>query len=351
MQGLHGQPHDVTFAYEGGVRAGEGARAADASLNGYGRDYQGRYSLRSDGAEFLDLYERGLTDDDRQSHSLLQNLGGTSSVTVIPDLKRLIAQPPPGKSKSSGRARPTTLSRTGCPDRILYLWYFQGLTDPTSMRYEFQGWEDVDGRRCLRVELDSQASGRPEDRDRFRIWIDMERGGHPLKLDQLREARVFARTRNVRLQPFQDTNGTSVWLPVSGQFETFIWLSKAEKRIVYYPDPVLVETYAVINGSVVLNRGLSDADLALGSNATKYGEFKDFKGFQNERPRSVRTDPKGVQNRLDESLADADSKAGRLEASAPERIFWNWSNVFSVGFPVLGVALLAFAGIWRWRAG
>lgn len=118
----------------------------------------------------------------------------------------------------------------------------------------------------------------------------------------------------------------------------------------YHPEPVQVETYRVITGSVVLNQGLSDADLTIGSAATKYSEFKNIKGEHKQRARPVRTDPKGVQKQLDEALADADSKAGRLEASAPEGTFWNWSRMASFALPILGLGLITWAGMWKWRS-
>ena len=114
--------------------------------------------------------------------------------------------------------------------------------------------------------------------------------------------------------------------------------------------PVVVETFALVTGSVVLNQGIKDNDLSIASNAAKYSYFNDFKGFQKQRPRTFRTDPKGVQIRLDKALADADSKSQRLDASAPDRTTWIWSDVFLLGLPVLGIALLVGAGVLRWKA-
>jgi hypothetical protein len=352
MRGLHSQTRDVTFAYEGGLRTGDGARMAGVGPNEGAFDFQGRYSHRSDGAELLDLYERGLKLDDHQSHELIQNLGGTSSVRVIPDLKRLVPRSPPAssKSKSSHPIRPTPIAIPGSPCRIYYVWLFHGLTDPGSMRYEFQGWEEVDGRRCLRVELDSDLTGAPEDRDRLRMWIDLDRGGHPLKVEVYRQGILGLRVQNVKLQQFPDPTGALVWLPVSSELGSFLWLSKAEKKLVSHSAPVFVETYATVAGSVVLNKGLSDSDLSIGTSAVKYTEFGGFKGFEKkERQPTVRTDPEGVQKRLDAALAEADSKAARLEASAPERSFWNSPSNVSIGLLFLGVIVICAAGVWKLR--
>ncbi len=227
------------------------------------------------------------------------------------------------------------------------------MTDPENYRYEFQGWEDIDGHRCLRADIDFEGTGPSEYRDRLRMWIDLERGGHPLKVDCLREGKLFARSRNIQLQQFQDSKGTPVWLPVSGQYETFLWQSDDGKSIVYHRESMVVETHKLVAGSVVLNQGLKDADLTVTSNASKYKdfkEFKDFKDFQKQRPRALRIDPKGVQKRLDEALVDADSKAKRLEASGSGQGSDIWSNVLSLGLPSVGIALLVGAGVWKWKA-
>ena len=115
---------------------------------------------------------------------------------------------------------------------------------------------------------------------------------------------------------------------------------------------MVVETHRVVAGSVALNHDLKDADLTVATNAKKYSEFKefkDFKEFQKQRPRALRTDPKGVDKRLDEALADADSKAKRLEASASGEGPGKWSNVLSFGLPSVGVVLLVGAGLWKWK--
>jgi len=350
LSGLHEGIRDVTFAYEGGVRGGGGAGAAGVDLAKSTQDYQGRYRYRSDGAEFLDLYSRGTNPDQRQEHELLQNLGGRSSLTAVPDLKQVGSRSPPSKSKSARVIRPSALNRPGSPDRILYLWYFDSLTDPTSVRYKFQGWEEIDGRRCLRVELDAQAGARPEQTGRFRFGIDLTRGGHLLKVEFLEGNEIVARSDHIRLEQFTAVGGEAVWLPLSGEFGSCQWESVREKKVVCYQDPVLVESYRIIAGSVVVNQGLKDDDLTIQSNAKRYPEFRGFKADAKNAARPLRTDPAGVQKRLDDSLADADTKAARLEASAPERDYWNLSQLVAVGLPGIGVVLLALAGTWKLRS-
>ena len=352
IRGLHGTIHDVTFAYEGSVRPGDGAPLNETDRNGISYNCDGLYSYRSDGAEFLDFSKRGLKADSPRYHSLDQNLGGLASLTAVPDRNRLNASPPSPIPKSNDHARPIPLRAPASPHGFFFLWYFDGVTDPRSHRYEFQGWEEVDGHRCLRADIDYEGTGQPEHRDRLRMWIDLERGGHPLKVDYLREGKLFARSQNIHLRQYQDAKGASTWLPISGQYETFLWQSSDGKGLVYHLEPMVVETHTVVTGSVVLNQGLKDSDLTVASHATKYSEFKGFKGFkdfQKQRPRSLRTDPKGVQKRLDEALADADSKAKRLEASAPDQGSWTWSNVLPLGLPSVGIALLVGAGVWKWK--
>lgn len=354
IKGLFEPVRDLTFAYEGAFLGGEGDRPAEIGAETTKLTFQGRYAYRSDGAVLLDLYKRGIADDERQSHSLLQNLGGVSSLEAVPDLGRLNQRSASKRKASAQRTRPSPLDRPGSPARFLFLWFFQGLTDIHSRHYDFQGWEDVDGRRCLRVELDLLAAPhkKAEDLPRLRFWLDMGRGGHPLKVESLRNGHAVSRTEHIQLERFDNGKGQPIWLPVSGDCGSLLSGSRQEGKVVleYHPEPVQVETYRVITGSVVLNQGLSDADLTIGSAATKYSEFKNIKGEHKQRARPVRTDPKGVQKQLDEALADADSKAGRLEASAPEGTFWNWSRMASFALPILGLGLITWAGMWKWRS-
>ncbi len=353
LRGLHGTIHDVTFVYEGNVRPGDGARATVTNGDDISYNFQGRYSYRADGAEFLDFSNQGLKADSPRSHSLYQNLGGLASLTAVPDRNRLSVSPPLPKSKSTDHARPSWVSPPASPHGFFFLWYFGAMTDPKAHRYEFQGWEEVDGHRCLRAYLDFEDAGHPEHRDKLRVWIDLERGGHPLKVDYLREGKIFARSRNIQLQQFKDSNGISAWLPVSGQFETFLWRSSDGKGITYHREPVIVESHKLMSGSVVLNQGLKDTDLTVTSNSTKYTDFKqfkDFKDFQRKPSRALRTDPQGVEGRLEDALADADNKAKRLEASDNRQGIGTWSGLLSVGLSSVGVALLVGAGIWKWKA-
>ena len=177
MRGLHDPVHDVTFLYEGGMCPGKGAGVAQSQeeRDGSTRDYQGRFMYRSDGAEFLEFADRVPNADAPQIHSLTQNLGGLATATAIPDLKRLDVSPPPPKSKSPAGSRPAhSTARPGSPHRIFFPWFFSASTDPKSRGYEFQGWEQIDGHRCLRVELDLFDYSGPKNHQRLRMWIDLD---------------------------------------------------------------------------------------------------------------------------------------------------------------------------------
>jgi hypothetical protein len=357
IQGLHAQIRDVTFAYEGGVE-----RLSESGSFVAGIEYQGRYNYRSDGAAFLDYYERGPRPDDRQVHSLFQNFGTFEALEAIPDRKLLNASvgnsAGRGGSKSgqSIGANPGKLNRRGSPERMLFLWYFQGLNNPLDTHYEFQGWEDVQGHRCLRVELDEARGDKTRGKSRFRFWIDLERGGHPLSVDWIRElspgnAGVAFRCRDIQLAQFQDGSDAHFWLPVSCRAESFLGFERKDGRgrFVIMDRPDIVETYHVITGSVVLNHALKDSDFALLANARKHTELKNVR-LDVKRSPPFRSDPKAVQKRLDEALADAEGRAAALEASASERVSWDWSRVFSIGLPSAGLILLAVAGFWKLRS-
>ena len=127
-------------------------------------------------------------------------------------------------------------------------------------------------------------------------------------------------------------------------------MSKSNRALVTYREPVVVETFALVTSSIVLNQGVKDDELLIAPNAAKHSEFNDFKGFKKQQSRPLRTDPKGVEIRLDEVLADADSKSRHLDASAADSTTSIWSYAISPGLPVAGILLIVLAGVLRWKA-
>lgn len=349
MEGLHGDFRDVSFVFEGWFRGlppgrsvAEDMKAGHEPLGGE-MTYQGGYSIRSDGAIRLDCYVDHINDNkvhksfsSRKLEVLLRDK--LSQVDQFPDQRN--EQPMVGEGNGG------VLNHPGSPERIHYSWFFQTFKDPAAWRYEFLGWEDVGGHRCLKFQID-ETLGLPErmvNRPTIRFWIDLERGGHPLRIDFRRDEKVRMRTADIELERIPGPDGRPRWFPVRGVTYVFPFPGRNYvDRVVGY------ETYSVVDGTVRFNQNLPDAFFTLdwkGALPENEPLAARRKGFR-KPPR--RHDPEGIKQRLKEELAEADQQSKHLEASSVAREPWSGTAIWQAGFAALGVAALLGAGVWRWR--
>jgi hypothetical protein len=345
IKGLHSEIRDVTFVFEGGTTPHDsgGVNPAKPSM------YQGLYSFRSDGATLLDVFSRS-PDMGKPGMRAIDVIlkGNHSRISQVPDLG--ISQP------QNGKGAPGVLNGPASAERILYLWYLQTMADPALFGYEFQGWETVDGHRCLRVQFNQvpreQVATWPGDLPIVRFWIDMERGGHPLKVEFWNGTKLFMRSDKIKLARLSIADGKAVWFPIRGETNSFNGPDKAG-RDSYRDSPFFTETYAVVNRSVRINQGLTD-DYFTVKRKDAMPDIGDLRRMQrelNSEPVArLRTDPRGVQERLDLKLAEAERQAKQLEASSAARAAWDWTLILQLVFGVVGISLVCGALLWRWRS-
>jgi hypothetical protein len=348
MEGLHADVQDSSFVYEGwsrGVPLGqtieEDLKAGTAHRDGEA-DYQGGYSFRADGATRLDIYI-DYTRDNKAHKSF-----SSRKLEVILDHKRLsIDQMPDQRNEQEtvSGGIPGVFNHPCSPERINYDWFFRTLGDPTIRHYEFLGWEDIDGHRCLSVQLD-EVWGLPDqvpERPTVRFWIDIERGGHPLQVEFRRGEKIRMRVADVKLESQVGADGRERWFPVRGVAYMYIFLGRD-----FTNRPVAYETYEVLDGTVRFNQNLPDAFFSLdwkGSVpeneqlATRRKEFR-------KPPR--RYDPEGIKQHLAEALAAAEKQSAQLEASSPAREQWSWTTLAQASLATVGVATLLGVAIRRW---
>jgi hypothetical protein len=255
MGGLQDEIRDITLVFEGsaGLIKG-GAMSSDGT-------FQGLYSFRSDGATLMDVFSKSLGQDAPNMRKIQIILNGEyEGVSHLPDL----GQPQPERRK----ARPGVLNGSLSAERILYYWYFKTLDDLKSLEYQGEGWEEVDSRRCLKVKINqiprSGANAGPMPFIRF--WIDMERGGHPLKVEFSDGKDLVMRT-TVELRRFPIDGGESIWLPGGGQTDSFGYWGK-DVKIDRSSTPLYREIYQVVDGSVRVNQSLNDSYFSLKKNRT-----------------------------------------------------------------------------------
>jgi hypothetical protein len=299
---------DLSLIYEGKQEWIGPERVLGQDPLTFGHTFQGTYLLRSgDGAELTDVYVKGLTGGavvTRVKKSLLK--GQFSQAKAITDLaSEEIISHPGGTGLLSGPQSPHPL---------IYLWLFQKITDIDRWGYEFRGWEEIGDRRCLVVKLNWSPNETPW---HHVFWMDMERGAHPLRVDDYDEKGLMARTDRVALERFDTPGGGSVWLPVECVLEGFRWGDTI------HDEAVMRATLSVVRGSVSVNRGLSDAlfkvrestDPAVAKRLALRADDlplrKDFLRLAAnvatpDRGERARVDLPSVEKSLDASLRDAD---------------------------------------------
>lgn len=338
LSGLHSEIRDITFVFEGGSGLfKDGVVKPDGT-------YQGLYSFRADGATLLDVFSHPLEENKpgmRTIHAILK--GKMEGVSQVPDIG--ILQP------EMTEAVPGVLNKPLSPERILYYWYFMTLGDPEAFNYQGQGWEDIDGHRCLKVQLDQIRKTRSERVGKtplVRFWIDMDRGGHPLKVEFSDGTDLVMRTK-IQLSRFTTTDGKLIWLPANGETDTFGYQGRVVK-VDRSSTPMYRETYTIVDGSVRLNESLIDSYFSIKKNR-KLPDVGGLRKFQREVAKTtpLRTDPVGVKERLDKNLAEAERQSEGLVATSTARQTWSSSLVIQSLLVTIGALSIGAAVLWKWR--
>lgn len=320
MHAAHAPLRDVAFVFEGRsgpIEPADHAGADPVVFREISEEYQGDFAYRAaDEASLLDVFRRSYEGwrvrETRKLIGLFQRVCTES--TLEPDR--------PGGEASTRPGSAGSLNMPGSPVRIFHVWYFNAMTDARAAGYEFLGWEDQGGHRCLKVQFNAApgpAGPDPEELPRVRFWIDMDRGGHPLRIDYLRGQVTRMRTVDIQLTQVPLPNAEPIWFPVAGTTEIFPYAGLRGP----YKRPVAAEVYSVVNGTIRINQGLpdrlfridhGDRNLA-GRDLPQTPALERLrKTFRKPPPRN---DPAGIAARLEKQLAEADAESERVTAPSP----------------------------------
>ena len=342
LNGLMRKLHNFEFVYEGkrerigpeSVSSQE--RAAQAS------SYQGLYIYRDKSSIYIEIYTKQILNPSVLLDSRISlNHGKSESVQLVPDLRS------PRPSIKAGSGNPLALTaHPRSPQRVFYCWLLQDNDSFQSLNYQHLGWELVDGRHCLKFRLD-MAPGTARETKPYRIfWVDLERGGHPLKVEEsIRPPKVVARTHSVRLSKFATLDGDEAWLPVSGKVDYFL------NGDVYSDTPIIRESYDLVGGSFKFLRAVTDEMLSIGrkSRSELSGILlkREFDDLASHPSPPIRTDRESVEKRLNQQLADADKQSKMLEASAPAYGVYVWNGLIPMVLLSAGVLIVVGALLYR----
>jgi len=361
LETLHSDIQDFEFVCEGEMRRlGAGfERGKQEAIDVYQFRFQASYIYRADGAGSIDLYQKPFDDRAPWLHDVETQIGGElTGLVESPDSRG--GRLPPSVSKGV----PGSLNFGGSPERFIFLSYWRGLKySVSSVGFEYEGWEEIAGTSALRFVINHTSQSKHRNGFWSRYWIDLSRGGHVLKCESYVGSNLRTRLHDVVLASISPAKGKQVWLPIHGEFETFLRAKRDnDKRTVltYSVEPVFRETYKVVPGSIVINRGLKDdvftsvwkgKKTVPSALVTVRNEFS--RAAQKTKPppmRPMRKDPAGAQHYLEKQLAEADHQAKQLDASPPGRRGWESSTLIQGGLAALGVGVLIAAFITRRRS-
>ncbi len=306
--------------------------------------FQGQCAWRPDGALFLETYQRiGDTAMQPMSKDRVVILGDRTE-RLTRQSNMLDAKP---EVNVTPRATPGSFTLANSPLRIFTTWYFLNARRPKLLNFRDLGTEEIEGRPCLHIQYDELPFAIEGGVPRKHFWIDLERGGHSVRIEKRKADRLMDRT-TIELAEVEGVDKERHWFPTRGVVESY----NLDGR--YYDKPVLINRIEVVPSSLRINQGLGDEVFGIESkrDVTDTSSLANVREeFLNPPPMpEVKTDFESVQRQLDEQLAKKDATSKRLEAE-PEvgggaGLGWVASSLATVGVLLLCGALY---GWWRGR--
>lgn len=353
---------DVSFVFEGEMRwiGPKNELGGDPEL--FDERFQGGYLYRKNDAAFLDVYVRCAKPTEPVTHRKVCVLKGRQeSQSVRANSKRFGIAP----ATLRGGGFVGTLTGPQSPHVFFHLWHLLLVDHPRDWNYAFLGWDNIDGRRCLRVEIDpfpraggdktgNESPGEYETRHQY--WIDLERGAHVVKLEILTRKKLWLRFDRIVLERFPLPDKTFIWFPVRGRMQSYLW------NETYRDSPVAEQTAAVVPSSIRFNQNLPDEMFnvnrpsafpspdELRKRIQKPRKFELREEFDSAPSSAPRTDPIGVRRRIEQKLEEADRQAEELQASSPARASWSWVSIGRFVFGSAGMLLVVTALVLRMRS-
>jgi hypothetical protein len=339
---------DVQFVYEGGYRLLNAENNPTIFKNpAPDEDYQGTYAYRfSDGCTYLDTYHFiriASAPMRRKTQALLKSK--LEILDQIPDLARKLT---PVDRRNGG---PGSFNSMASPEPFLSFWIYRKiLLDPLTYHYEDVGSEQVDGHACRKVQVNEFARYELPERRLVFYWVDLERGGLPLKIEYTRNGKVRRRTHDIKLQSFKTDDGHQVWMPISGVTDFFVEEGGDFAGATYIRD-----NCSVVPTSVRINQGLEDSFFSVRREPTESSSevirkaedrFNEASAGK-QATRDMPTDPKRVQERLASNLAEADRQSQEIKASSVAREADRQPSLLTITLAIAGVlALIVITYIW-----
>jgi hypothetical protein len=219
----------------------------------------------------------------------------------------------------------TRVYATGCD--IFPVPQLMSMASSPDRRFYRTGTEKIGENLC---EVISSPSIRKEDGKLIsteKLWLDLRRGGFPLKYEQLDfNDELKYRIDEIELKQFPGGDSKNVWLPISARHQSFITstdLDQEETPPIYKRGDVYrIRTNRVLFGSVHVNEVIKDDVFVLrrrnGERITEKNAKVTLKDYRAKNPRKSMTS-KEAEAILDQKLKAGEDRQNDIIANSVAR--------------------------------
>ena len=343
VRGLQRDLVNIECEYEGGIVftkeiLGTSEDRPDGSFTGL-------FLRRRDGAWLYDDYSQDLT---KPSAALYRE-----TILIKDGRRTVLARTVDAPNSGAGVVRDAgfpSLYESRSPFRVFCIDHLVSALDYSDKRLEIQPADTVDGHRCEVLDV-IQGSDPSKDHQytiTLRFWIDLERGGHPIRIDESYPGReMITRLVVEGIEQF-DAGGKRIWLPTKSTFEGFSWVGP-NRKIVRKSFPTSRERIFLIRDSLRFPKEIPESRFKLNYTPgtiisdnlkKKHVEFSKQKPVvakEGKRPTRDET-----EQQLQEQLRLAEEQMKELRASS-----WEREGDFPLGVVALvvgSVVVLAVGG-------
>jgi hypothetical protein len=210
----------VVFVYQGWTRWVGPQNLGMAPLM-FDDAFQGAFLYRDDEAGLMDVYmkkKKPAAQIMRKKRSVLK--GQSERIRGLLDAKIPID---PGRDIQAGPGSIASLvDISGTQNLFWSACTWKDFGDLKSWHYVFEGWEEVDGRNCLRFQIDSRRNAIQHNLDYQRFWVDVHRNAQVVRRQQYTRGKLTCSV-DVNLVEVPVKNARSIWIPSRSQTLWYVW--------------------------------------------------------------------------------------------------------------------------------
>jgi hypothetical protein len=338
LEDLYSSIESVECIYEGWLMFLVDPESGKKETKGI-EQFQGRLLYTRNGNLRVDYYITNLLDGLITQRSYSSVNDQTTITSKRGNLPRRFV------NRETQQGNVTMLELPYTMNRYFFVPIFRAYRKHGLHRLVFQKWENIDGHDCLVAVLEEDAAaGIPPSSFVTTFWIDMERGGHPIRVDNHDKQQLRSRTM-IQLDAFEDSTGKRHYLPVSATEDSYLTLKG------YSREPGARDQYKTVMESVVVNGPVGPERFRLGGARDQaHPGLAAIETKLTEQSIAVeplfRMDRGSIEKRLNEAVRKAEEGNQVVRVSQPPPP-GGWLEILR--WAMIGIAILLLTGVIAMR--